>query len=128
MTAAACWDNAWCWRCASSMACWICTLGSAYSSIFDENAAMRYFQAFVNGLAISWGAFLRDQWGPAPFDQPGPHPAKPNQTKPRADSMVSAARQRFHQPPENQGLPRTPAGTCPAQAATSSAASVSGTS
>src|SRR5690349_9330813 len=34
------------------MACWICTLGSAYSSTFDENNAIRYFQAFVKPLAI----------------------------------------------------------------------------
>jgi hypothetical protein len=52
ITAAACWESAWCWRCASSMACWICTLGSAYSSTFDENNAIRYFQAFVKPLAI----------------------------------------------------------------------------
>src|SRR5690606_41773251 len=46
ITAAACWDSAWCCRWASSMACWICTFGSAYSSTLDENSAIRYFQAF----------------------------------------------------------------------------------
>ena len=33
-------------------------LGSAYSSTFDENSAIRYFQAFVNGLAMT-SAYLR---------------------------------------------------------------------
>src|SRR5690606_32119896 len=58
MTEAACWESAWCWRCASSMACWICTLGSACSSTFDENDAIRYFQNFENGLAISSACLL----------------------------------------------------------------------
>ena len=58
ITAAACWDSAWCCRCASSMACWICTFGSACSSIFDENDAIRYFQNFTNGLAISYACLL----------------------------------------------------------------------
>src|SRR6478672_11734533 len=43
------------------MACWIWILGSAYSSILDENEAMRYFQAFTNGLAISSAASRRHQ-------------------------------------------------------------------
>src|SRR5688572_7651247 len=52
MTWAACWVSAWCWRWASSMACWICTFGSAYSSTFELNSAMRYFHALTNGLAM----------------------------------------------------------------------------
>ena len=35
-------DQAWCWRCASSIACWICTFGSACSSILAPNEAIRY--------------------------------------------------------------------------------------
>src|SRR5271165_3584376 len=34
------------------MACWICTLGSACSSIFELNSAMTYFHALTNGLAM----------------------------------------------------------------------------
>src|SRR5258705_7573989 len=34
------------------MACWICTLGSACSSILALNSAIRYFHALTNGLAI----------------------------------------------------------------------------
>ena len=45
--------RAWCWRWASSMACWICTFGSAYSSTFEENSAIKYFQALVNGFAMT---------------------------------------------------------------------------
>ena len=41
ITAAACCTRAWCWRCASSIACWICTFGSAYSSIFAPKSAIR---------------------------------------------------------------------------------------
>src|SRR6188472_2909484 len=47
------------------MACWICTLGSAYSSTFDENSAIMYFQAFVNGLAMT-SAYLRVRHRPPP--------------------------------------------------------------
>ena len=53
ITAAACWESAWCWRWASSMACWICTFGSAYSSTFEENSAIKYFHALVNGFAMT---------------------------------------------------------------------------
>src|SRR5690606_16119052 len=35
------------------MACWICTFGSACSSILLENAAIRYFQNFTNGLGLA---------------------------------------------------------------------------
>src|SRR4051794_40970315 len=35
------------------MACWICTLGSAYSSILAPKSAIRYFQLLTNGFAIS---------------------------------------------------------------------------
>src|ERR1700724_2575624 len=34
------------------MACWICTFGSACSSIFELNSAMTYFHALTNGLAM----------------------------------------------------------------------------
>src|SRR3954447_19735138 len=34
------------------MACWIWTFGSAFSSIFEENAARKYRQALTKGLAI----------------------------------------------------------------------------
>src|SRR4051794_34667449 len=34
------------------MACWICTFGSAYSSIFELNSAAMYFHALTNGLAM----------------------------------------------------------------------------
>jgi hypothetical protein len=53
MTAAACCTRAWCWRCASSIACWICTFGSAYSSILAPNSAIRYLQPLTNGFAIA---------------------------------------------------------------------------
>ncbi|SLI00548.1 Uncharacterised protein [Mycobacteroides abscessus subsp. abscessus] len=52
MTDAACCERAWCWRWASSIACWICTFGSACSSILESKRAIRYFQALTNGLAI----------------------------------------------------------------------------
>src|SRR6476661_5476565 len=52
------------------MACWICTLGSAYSSTFDENSAIRYFQAFVNGLAMT-SAYLRVRHRPPPGSAAG---------------------------------------------------------
>src|SRR3954452_9579880 len=52
MTAAACCTSAWCVRCASSTACWICTFGSAYSSIFAPNSAIRYLKPLVKGFAI----------------------------------------------------------------------------
>ena len=62
------------------MACWICTLGSAYSSTFDENNAIRYFQAFVKPLAICSALRVRrlpltccpDRAGIA-ADRPAPH-------------------------------------------------------
>src|SRR5436190_14842172 len=34
------------------MACWICTFGSACSSILEPKRAMRYFQPLTNGFAI----------------------------------------------------------------------------
>src|SRR5438270_10476494 len=55
------------------MACWICTFGSACSSIFDENAAIMYFQNFTNGLAISSACLLASHgpwfsgWGVTPL-------------------------------------------------------------
>src|SRR5215207_4658817 len=52
ITAAACRDSPSCWRCASSIACWIWTLGSARSSTCAPNQDMKYFQAFTNGLAM----------------------------------------------------------------------------
>src|SRR3954471_17891104 len=63
MTAAACWESAACWRWASSMACWICTFGSAYSSTFDENSAIRYFQALLNGFAMVNSSRLLARYG-----------------------------------------------------------------
>src|SRR5882757_11031370 len=66
------------------MACWICTLGSAYSSTFDENNAPRYFQAFANPFAISYACLFLD-----PMPRRGP-PAPPR-------SMVAGATLRDHQ-------------------------------
>src|SRR2546429_296673 len=57
ITAAACWTSAWCCRWASSIACWICTFGSAYSSILAPNSAIRYRQPLTNGFAICLGPF-----------------------------------------------------------------------
>src|SRR5699024_10508219 len=36
------------------VACWICTLGSAFSSILVSKDAIRYFQPLLNGLAMVW--------------------------------------------------------------------------
>jgi hypothetical protein len=41
------------------MACWIWTLGSAYSSTLELNNAIMYFQALTNGLAmVVFSAFV----------------------------------------------------------------------
>src|SRR3712207_3437506 len=71
------------------MACWICTFGSACSSILDENAAMRYFQNFTNGLAISYACLLGAGVG----------------------SIVSIVRRRIHQHGEISGFPLIYPGT-----------------
>ena len=65
ITCAACWVSAWCCRWASSMACWICTFGSAYSSTLELNSAIRYFHALANGLAMT-SAYLRVRHRPPP--------------------------------------------------------------
>src|SRR5690606_33366360 len=84
ITAAACLTRVWCCCFASSIACWIWILGSAYSSILAPNSAMRYLQPLTNGLAIFgplWG--IRPVAGP-PSSQAAP-PATAHRTAARPD-------------------------------------------
>ena len=77
ITAAACWTSAWCCRCASSIACWICTFGSAYSSIFAPNSAIRYFQPLTNGFAMLSCPLCGIPVTRSPAIAPSLHPGSP---------------------------------------------------
>src|SRR5215218_4530485 len=91
------------------MACWICTFGSAYSSTFDENNAIMYFQAFVNGLAMT-SAYLRVRHRPPPGSVAGalawPHrDTGRGVLPPNGDDIRDLLRDRLRGVPERSRLP-----------------------